>query len=206
MIEDFHATGDEVVGEIAQSTPPGLLNRIMGMQNIKGTGLDFVYRWLAWEQCERLCQAVHSPLESEARQALQQLAAFQEFGLLCEQRVVTTLEWVHAQSWAQREESQVAIQRTHKRVSETMAEIRGEIGSVRGEAKWWERAVNIVEAFLDAGDAVSRRRRADQINRDIADERISLERAALELQRLTNRQKGGWLIKRLRRQSPSLTA
>ena len=50
-----------------------------------------------------------------------------------------------------------------------------------------------VEAFLDAGDAVKRRKKANQIYRDLAAERISHERAALELQVLTKRQKGGWL-------------
>ncbi|MEA2094089.1 MAG: hypothetical protein U9P11_05950, partial [Pseudomonadota bacterium] len=54
-----------------------------------------------------------------------------------------------------------------------------------------------VEAFLDAGDAIKRRKKANQIYRDLAAERISHERAALELQALTKRQKGGWLQHRL---------
>jgi hypothetical protein len=54
-----------------------------------------------------------------------------------------------------------------------------------------------VEAFLDAGDAIKRRKQANLIYRDLAAERISHERAALELQTLTKRQKGGWLQHRL---------
>ena len=41
--------GCEIIELIGQLTPPGFLNRIMGIQNIKGTGLDFVYRWQAWQ-------------------------------------------------------------------------------------------------------------------------------------------------------------
>jgi len=60
------------------------------------------------------------------------------------------------------------------------------------------RLLGAIEAFLDAGDAVKRRKLADRIYRDLADERISHQRAALELQTLTQRQKGGWLEKQVR--------
>ena len=50
-----------------------------------------------------------------------------------------------------------------------------------------------VEAFPGAGDAIKRRKRANVSYRDLAAERISHARAALELQILTKRQKGGWL-------------
>ena len=50
-----------------------------------------------------------------------------------------------------------------------------------------------MEAFLDAGDAVRRRKKAERIYRDMIDERISHERAAREIKKLNSRQKGGWL-------------
>jgi hypothetical protein len=51
----------------------------------------------------------------------------------------------------------------------------------------------VLEAFLDAGDAVRRRKTAHQIYKDLTAERISHERAAMELKKLNKRQKGGWL-------------
>ena len=33
--------------DAAAPAPPGVRVTVMGTQNIKGTGLDFVYRWLA---------------------------------------------------------------------------------------------------------------------------------------------------------------
>jgi hypothetical protein len=57
--------------------------------------------------------------------------------------------------------------------------------------------VDAVEALLDAGDAVTRRKRANRIYADLAAERISHERAALELQALNKRQHGGWLRRQL---------
>ena len=41
VIEDYFATGEEVLHTIVEATPPGFTNRMMGLQNIKGTGLDF---------------------------------------------------------------------------------------------------------------------------------------------------------------------
>ena len=46
VVQDPHIDGDDLVRYIARHAPPYLRNRIMGMQNIKGTGLSFVYAWL----------------------------------------------------------------------------------------------------------------------------------------------------------------
>jgi gamma-polyglutamate synthase len=53
--------------------------------------------------------------------------------------------------------------------------------------------LSALERFLDAGDAVKRRKIADQIYEDMIAARISTTRAAYELKKLTQRQKGGWL-------------
>jgi len=47
---------------------------------------------------------------------------------------------------------------------------------------------------LDAGDAVKRRKKANLIYKDLTKKQISHKRAALELQKLTKRQKGGWFV------------
>ncbi len=59
------------------------------------------------------------------------------------------------------------------------------------------RILDAIEAFLDAGDAVRRRKTANRIYRDLIDERISHERAAKELKYLSKQQAGGWLAARL---------
>ena len=57
--------------------------------------------------------------------------------------------------------------------------------------------IEAIEAFLDSGDAVKRRKMADLIYKDLAAERISYDQAAIELKALNQRQKGGWLQRRL---------
>jgi hypothetical protein len=66
--------------------------------------------------------------------------------------------------------------------------------AVRKKAGKFERIVAFAESLLDAGDAAKRRKKANQIYRDLVKLRISYERAALELQYLNKRQKGGWLL------------
>ena len=61
------------------------------------------------------------------------------------------------------------------------------------------RLLSLLEAFEDSGDAVRRRRKANRIYRDMVRQQISLDRAVVELQELTKRQKGGWLAKDLQR-------
>jgi len=51
VVADVDATGEEVITRIVDEIPPGNLARVMGLQNIKGTGLDFVYRFHAWDIC-----------------------------------------------------------------------------------------------------------------------------------------------------------
>lgn len=197
VIADAHASGDQVIDTIVRHSPPGLLTRIMGMQNIKGTGLDFVYRWQAWETCARACDELCSGADGVAERGLRALAGFREYGLLCEDRVRQALaqaqqmpvahsEWFPSESAFIRTNLDDAMQRlrTHLQVSGG----GGRIGFVA-------RLLTHVESFLDAGDAVRRRKRANLIYRELGLERIGLERAALELQALIKRQKGGWLEK-----------
>lgn len=198
VIRDPHASGEQIIERIVRETPPGMDNRIMGMQNIKGPGLDFVYRWQAWETCHQACRRLRDPEPPVARQGLQELSGFQEFGQLSEGETLATLTEVRYSEVAQNEFFQAELTLIESNLRQALAGAR-----VKAQAKTGGRSTVIsrvfgaVEAFLDAGDAVRRRRLADRIYRDLADERISAQRAALELRELIRRQKGGWLERRV---------
>lgn len=57
----------------------------------------------------------------------------------------------------------------------------------------WARFLWLVERLVDPFDAVLRKRRAPQVFADLIHQRIAHSTAQGELQRLTKRQKGGWL-------------
>lgn len=193
VVEDYYATGNQVIETIGNATPPGFYNKIMGIQNIKGTGLDFVYRWQAWDICHKACQQLGSPSVTESTQGLRSLAAFQEYGLLTEETVRTTIAKVLDSSIAQNEYYQAELGMIKANLNRSIELLSDQSSQKKAGNSWLTRINETLEAFLDAGDAVKRRKIADQIYKDLVSERISHEHAALELQRLNKRQKGGWL-------------
>jgi hypothetical protein len=71
-------------------------------------------------------------------------------------------------------------------------------------ARMGGKSLSLVEAFVDPGDAVRRRRKSDKIYQALIAEQISSQRAAAELKELTSRQKGGWLAKSLKQSGGKL--
>ncbi|MCB1984070.1 MAG: HEAT repeat domain-containing protein [Burkholderiales bacterium] len=197
VIEDYHATGDAIIKQIANMTPPGFFNRIMGMQNIKGTGLDFVYRWQAWNTCYEACAQMKNRSPTKIEQGLRTLSAFREYGLLSETHVRETVEQVKQSPHAQRESIQAELTMILSNLERAMLQVNAGM-TVKQQTGWGAKLIGVLEAFLDAGDAVKRRKTADKIYKDLVDERISIGRAIQELQQLNKRQKGGWLIKWLK--------
>lgn len=194
VVEDYYATGDQIVERVAQETPPGFYNRIMGVQNIKGTGLDFVYRFQAWETCHRACTLAGSDDPVAAEEGRRALASFHEHGVLTEEHVRATVEQARRQPFAQNEAVQAELTLILDGLEQEMAGVREKM-ALTGGTGLLPRVAAGIEAVFDAGDAVRRRKKADRVYGDLTTQRISHDRAALELQYLTKRQKGGWLLK-----------
>ena len=184
-----------VIKQIADATPPGYFNRIMGIQNIKGTGLDFVYRWQAWNTCYEACTQLRSGNPMLMEQGLRALSAFRDYGLLSEVYVRETIEEIKSSPHLQRESAQAELMMILSNLELAIRQINENM-AVKRRTGFGAKFIDILEAFLDAGDAVRRRKTADKIYQDLVTERISAGRAIQELQQLNKRQKGGWLLKR----------
>ncbi|NVD44446.1 hypothetical protein [Qipengyuania atrilutea] len=212
-VRDFYISGENIVRLIGKTTPPGLVNRIMGMQNIKGTGLDYVYRWQAWETVHRACVQAVDPHPVTAEKGLALLASFQEYGVLSAPMVRETIATLKASGELPSTFGPAQLDAIVARVDAQLAELdAGELSSDSGGGEKGRLAqvgdwlVEASEAVLDAGDAVRRRRRADGVYKAMIAEQISSGRAALELKKLTKRQKGGWLAASLADAGGSVTA
>ncbi len=195
VIDDYYASGEEVIHTICESTPPGYLNHIMGIQNIKGTGLDFVYRWQAWDKCHQACQRAQQEDVSLMLDGLTELANFQEFGLLSEIAVRETLDYLKTSLAAQREDIQ-AFQNVISRNLEIQLEkiyenLEGT--SSRKGGIFLTGIIEFIESFIDGYDAIKRQRMAKRVYKDLIRQRISLQNASVVLKALNRRQKGGWL-------------
>ncbi|MGN7613424.1 hypothetical protein ACQZV8_15215 [Magnetococcales bacterium HHB-1] len=197
IVHDYHATGNQIILDIAKDMPPGLHNRIMGLQNIKGTGLDFVYRWQAWETCYLACEEMYQKNPTQAIKGFRNLVAFRDYGFLCKEKVEETVEMAKLAPFAQKESIQAELQVVLSNLELALRTETEKMGSSQNSGGKLDGLINAIEAFLDAGDAVKRRKRANQIYEALATERISHQRAAIELSALNRRQKGGWLKKQL---------
>jgi gamma-polyglutamate synthase len=196
-IDNAHATGDQIVDEIARNTPPGHWVRIMGCQNIKGTGLDFVYRWVAYDKVIERSVDLMAPAESVRMEAMRWFAGYKDYGVMGAPAALDSLEQAsearHNQTAAARQQLEAAIAHVREQMEEAQRAL-GESTS-RGVAS---HAFEIVEQVLEARDSRKRRIRADGVLSELVRERISHARAEVVLRDLTKRQKGGWLEREVR--------
>jgi len=206
-VRDYYISGEAIVRLIARQTPPGLTNRIMGMQNIKGTGLDWVYRWQAWEAVWKACQQLREDDPGAVERGFRTLGAFQEYGVLSEREMRAAIAHLRGASNLPPAIAPQQVDALEARLDEQLAQLSGEddaTGEGAHEAQqgrlsaFGARMLDMTEAFLDAGDAVRRRKASDRIYDALIAEQISSQRAAAELKKLTSRQKGGWLGKSLK--------
>lgn len=193
VIENYHATGDQVIETITQNTPPSVYNRIIGLQNIKGTGLDFVYRWQAWQNCYDICLKICSENTNICNEGIQELTTFIDHGVLTYEHTQHTIQQAIKSSSDSKQKSKLHMleqsikdfkKRNDKQANSTTDKNTSKFSFV----------LKLVEQILDAGDAIKRRKKANQIYTDLHNQRISIKRAIYELKKINHRQKGGWLV------------
>ncbi|WP_375171784.1 hypothetical protein [Marinobacter sp.] len=198
VLPNSHATGDQSIRDMVNATPPGLDTHMMGMQNIKGTGLDFIYRWQAWDRHYQDGQQLLADDPERALAAARSLAAVEDFGWLDFDYLTPLLTRAAELPGNQTQAIQSELALIRSQLDQCRDRLQRADASKR-ESSRGERLIDALEAVLDAGAAVRRRKRVGQIYRDLAGQRISHERAALELKQINRSQKGGWLKERLLR-------
>ena len=196
IIDDPGASGDQIIDRCARCVPPGVDVILMGTQNIKGTGLDFVYRWLALDKVVTCVRDQASPRLDRRIAALTELEAFEDHGLV---------DTGFARALLSRE----PLHRPTTEEAEARARIAAKVEAVwikrkaalveRKKSGWIERIGRWGEAWVDWIDSARRGRQAAQIVDDLVEQRISHQRAAVEMRSIVGRIKGGWLVKALRR-------
>ncbi len=206
------ATGNQTIDFICRRCPPGYFIRVHGAQNIKGPGLDWCYRWISLEKVVQACARLSDERAWVRYDALVWLGSYGEYGILDAPVAKEAIE--RMKRLPQNQESNMlaqanlALAHVTRRYQEALAsvapkeETRGRLA--RAAARLFERALAALERALDSGDSKRRRRLAEQVLRDLVDQRISHERAAAELRDLMKRQKGGWLAKAIETRKKAL--
>lgn len=196
VIEDSGATGDQIVEQCARSVPPGCDVCLMGTQNIKGTGLDFVYRWLALDKVVSCLREQAGPRHDRRMAALLELEAFEDHGMV---------DTGYARAMLAREPGQkptpdelASRQRIAAKV-EVIWQRRTKALVEQRKSGMADRLAALGEGWIDWIDSARRSRMAKSIIDDLVAARISHQRASVEMRKVVGRIKGGWLIKALRR-------
>ena len=195
FVDGAQATGEQILYQLISKTPPGFLNKCMGLQNIKGPGLDFIYRWQYWNEIYNAGQMLSSNDRGIVTDGLKQLTAINDFGQLSEEYLRKCFSDLHARPLAQDEFIQNSLATLEESLNNQIKEISDSVvGSSNSEdTNKFKAALNIViEKLLDASDAVKRRKQSDRIYKDLCAGRISRSQTTQLLQKLVKRQKGGW--------------
>lgn len=180
-VTDANIKGTALTDRIVACTATGATVRILGAANIKGTGLDLVYRWV---QVDRVQGLLHDALNREPARATRALRTLRtlELSPLDQREVRAQLEGRidEFEDNEQRLEAEALLAAAvDSQVKSGSTEFsRTPLGQV-----WRALAAN-----FDLG-AVTRRNAADQLLRDLAHQRIGLARAAGVARDVVERQK-----------------
>ncbi len=192
-LRDASATGDQVLDFVTSQIPPGVHARVMGMQNIKGTGLDFVYRWVGFEQVTAVIEELQTSPRRRTRELLRWLRSHPDYGLLDARlaaRAVQRLRATRFVDWDDIDREAEALQYVLRDLARSREQALTRSTARRGVVP---ALLGVVERGLDYLHSVHRRRAADRIFDDLVERRISHARAATLMRELTVVQKGGWL-------------
>jgi poly-gamma-glutamate synthase PgsB/CapB len=196
-LENPSSTGDQVILSLVQHLPPGVRAHVLGCQNIKGTGLDFIYRWIAWEKVYGHLRRVELGEPAEALAALAEVERFGDYGVVDLNGALATLARLREGGTMGRtvqpellKVEAVLRQRLDQRMEAATGAAQSSGAGLSGIlTRWFER-------LFDHLHSIYRRLRSEQILRDLIADRISHDRAALWMRYLTSSQKGGWMKKK----------
>ncbi|KTF16351.1 poly-gamma-glutamate synthase PgsB [Pseudoalteromonas sp. H105] len=194
LIDDSHITADELTVELSTYARPNCHQVIVGMQNIKGTGLGYVYSWQQWQRIyDNIATLLDESCSTDQfRQALTRLSLINQFSELEATYLNNAISQIKKAHHAQNEYSQAELQHITERLSKRAHTKNDQ--SVRKQKSAIKRfATQVAESFLEAGAAVKRKKIATRVYKDIANNRITLEKAIEILGKLNRNQKPGWL-------------
>ncbi len=186
-LHDSSLTGDQVVDRVVKSCPPGSIVDIMGVQNIKGTGLDFVYRWVSLDTVERALVKVRAGGEDRAA-GLRELLLHDDYGLIDAEYAREAVSTLSA-SVPPDEQGAFGplVQRLDGLVKRKQAAL-----SAKTAASFGDVVRTVIGKTFDYIDSMRRQSRAKEVLEDLVAGRISHAAAAVEMRAVVARAKGGW--------------
>lgn len=200
-IFDAHTSADHINITIASLGQVGQHQVIFGMQNIKGPGLTFVNAWQKWQKIDVTIKTMLSKniAKDEFARLTSGLSHDHITNLIACNRLSQEIALLKKHPAAQNEFIQADLQVLEQRlVLQSTPKDEPRSHHIHPIMRF---IIQVAESFLDAGAAVKRKKRALQIYDDIANQRITIEKAVELLRTLNRSQKQGWLLLQLKQNS-----
>jgi len=191
------ATGDQVIDYMVKEIPPGMDVRIMGTQNIKGTGLDFVYRWLSMDRVRQNIEKMETTPSSRA-EVLTFFMSYNDFSLIDCREALEAVKKAKASDDPEWQKHANLINAALERLSNLERDKVAKLQAT-GKEGLGQRMLNKVEQLFDHLDSVRRTNTAGTVMNDLFAARVGHGQAAILLRDVTGRSKGGWLYKDLKK-------
>lgn len=190
---DATATGDQIVDRCIHAAPPGYAIHVLGMQNIKGTGLDFAYRWVYMLKVTDLTFALRSPLRQTRYAKLQQLVSYGDYHYFDARIALDACFQAQQDGLWRTEADQQLLARAIQVLQERVATCAGGLKARTVEGRWYDKMAGWLEPVLDVFDSIKRRVSYQTTLGDYVKGRLSRSRTQSVMQELMKRQKGNWL-------------
>ncbi len=189
VIRDRYASGDQIIRMLLDRLPPHYTSRIMGLQNIKGTGLDFAYRWVSLSKVQAMLMELDTGNPDTQRAILGDLQSYDDFGIIDAPLAIRSLKAKQGRFDDDRKLLlEEAIRKIEQAYDASCERLKG-----RRRNRLWQWTLKQIEHLLDATDSKRRKRKVDRVMNDLFHRRISHTKAASVLHELGRRQDGGWL-------------
>ncbi|MBN1356760.1 hypothetical protein JXA40_10910 [bacterium] len=194
VIRDPIVPGDDIIWQLVRRTPPGHILKIMGLQNIKGTGMGFAYRWVSLEKVMRAIRNLADSRLDTRIAAASELATHDAYGMLDIPVALEALKQARMNPDNDTPEMLAPIEEALRKLTQLSSEQadprRSRMGRI-GKA-----GLRFFEQLLELGDSKRRQRTSRQVMQDLVNGRIAAARAAQVIHGLNKRQEGGWLLSR----------
>lgn len=159
LVQNSDIKPDSLNQIIAQLALPQTHQIIVGMQNIKGAGLGYVYMWQKWhlfhQHCERLTH--HNITQAEFRHGLSRILLQEELSVLECQYLAEHVDILANLPNAQSEYSQAELSQIKSKIAQQQLRLE-EHNDTRERSAISHFLSKLLESFLDAGAAVKRKK------------------------------------------------
>jgi poly-gamma-glutamate synthase PgsB/CapB len=191
-LHDSALTGDQIIDTIAKSVPPRAHASIMGVQNIKGTGLDFVYRWVSLDTTARALGLALSTTMADRERGMRDLSLHDDYGLVDAAFALERLKIARA---SDADRGTLPYDAIIARL-EAIVALRGARLTSHRKVTAGERVRAFIGKTFDYMDSIRRQNMAGVVLDDLVAGRVSHAGAAIRMRDIVARAKGAWMTKR----------